>query len=198
MALPSEKNTRELTDTDLLTQVHNGDNSAFDELLSRYSSLIKSSAYRYNIYSLDIDDYLQEGFIAFLSAVKSFSFQKNASFSAYAALCVKNRFIDVNRRFLSNKHRLLNDYTEINDESIAGLYDINALNPEAILIERENVDNLMNALKNIFSPLEAQVFKERINGKAYNEIAEKYNVSVKAIDNAVQRIRKKTVKICSN
>lgn len=196
--MPSEKNTRELTDTDLLTQVHNGDNSAFDELLSRYSSLIKSSAYRYNIYSLDIDDYLQEGFIAFLSAVKSFSFQKNASFSAYAALCVKNRFIDVNRRFLSNKHRLLNDYTEINDESIAGLYDINALNPEAILIERENVDNLMNALKNIFSPLEAQVFKERINGKAYNEIAEKYNVSVKAIDNAVQRIRKKTVKICSN
>lgn len=198
MDLPSEKNTRELTDTDLLTQVHNGDNSAFDELLSRYSSLIKSSAYRYNIYSLDIDDYLQEGFIAFLSAVKSFSFQKNASFSAYVALCVKNRFIDVNRRFLSNKHRLLNDYTEINDESIAGLYDINALNPEAILIERENVDNLMNALKNIFSPLEAQVFKERINGKAYNEIAEKYNVSVKAIDNAVQRIRKKTVKICSN
>lgn len=196
--MPDEKNINELTDTDLLEQIHNGNNSAFDELLSRYSSLIKASAYKYNIYSFDIDDYLQEGFIAFLSAVKSFSIQKNSSFSAYAALCVKNKFIDVNRRFLSNKQKPLNNYTEINDESISGLYDTNALNPEDIFIERENVDHLMNSLQNIFSPLEAQVFRERINGKAYNEIAEVCNVSVKAIDNAVQRIRKKIVKICGN
>ncbi|MGN0517679.1 MAG: sigma-70 family RNA polymerase sigma factor [Acutalibacteraceae bacterium] len=196
--MPFHTNENERTDVQLIEEMRSGDQSAFEVILQRYSPLIKSYAYKYNIFSADNDDYIQEGFIALMSAVNSYSTDKNIPFSTYAAQCVKNRFIDVNRHYSSNKGRTLNDYAELEEISEVDIFDTDAANPERIFFERERADNLYRAVRSTFSPLEYQVFVERLNGKQYSEIAQKCNVSVKAVDNAVQRIRKKLMKVCDN
>lgn len=185
-------------DIELIAKIHNGSDAAFDELLQKYSPMIRALAGKYNIYSLDTDDYIQEGFIAFLFAVKSFSAEKNDSFAPYAAICVKNHLIDENKRFSRDKHKSLNNYAELDDGILSDTYDSNAMNPESILIEQENISTVMQVLAESFSPLENDVFRERLNGLSYSDIAEKYNVSAKSVDNAMQRIRKKIMRIYSN
>lgn len=196
--MPFHTNENERTDVQLIQKIRSGDQSAFEVILQRYSPLIKSYAYKYNIFSADNDDYIQEGFIALMSAVNSYSSDKSIPFSTYAAQCVKNRFIDVNRHYSSNKGRVLNDYAELDEISEADIFDTDAANPERIFFERERADDLYRSVRNTFSPLEYQVFVERLNGKQYSEIAQKCKVSVKAVDNAVQRIRKKLMKVCDN
>ncbi len=185
-------------DIELIEKIHNGSDAAFDELLQKYSHMIRTLAGKYNIYSLDTDDYIQEGFIAFLSAVKSFSAEKNDCFAPYAAICVKNHLIDENKRFSRDKHKSLNNYEQLDEEVLSDVYDSNAMNPESILIERENINTIMQVLGDSFSPLENDVFRERLKGCSYSDIAKKYNVSAKSVDNALQRIRKKIMRIYSN
>ena len=196
--LPFHINENDRTDVQLIEEMRAGDQSAFEVLLQRFSPLIKSYAYKYNIFSADNDDYIQEGFIALMSAVNSYSTDKNIPFSAYASQCVRNRLIDVNRHYSSNKGRTLNDYAELDEISEADIFDIDATNPERIFIERERAYDLYKSVRSTFSPLEYQVFVERLNGKHYSEIAQKCNISCKAVDNAVQRIRKKLMKVCDN
>ena len=46
-------------------------------------------------------------------------------------------------------------------------------------------------LNELLSDFEYDVLYEYLNGKSYNEIAAKFNKQPKAIDNAIQRIKKK-------
>ena len=64
-------------------------------------------------------------------------------------------------------------------------------NPEAILIDRENVTALKKEMKKSLSSLENQVFQLYIAGNGYVEIAEILGKTPKAVDNALRRIRKK-------
>ena len=64
-------------------------------------------------------------------------------------------------------------------------------NPEAILIDRENVTALKEEMKKSLSSLENQVFQLYAAGNGYVEIAEILGKTPKAVDNALRRIRKK-------
>ena len=51
-----------------------------------------------------------------------------------------------------------------------------------------------NIIEKSLSPFEKQVLTELVNGNSYTIIAQKLDSPVKSIDNAIQRIRKKTMK----
>ena len=52
---------------------------------------------------------------------------------------------------------------------------------------------LSQAYRDIFSPMELQVFLEKMQGYEYNEIAVHMGKTEKQIDNALQRIKRKLV-----
>ena len=54
--------------------------------------------------------------------------------------------------------------------------------------------NIENAIENSLSDFEKKVLNKYMNGKSYVQIAEDLDTSVKSIDNAIQRIRKKAIK----
>ena len=69
-------------------------------------------------------------------------------------------------------------------------------NPEDMLIDKENTHRIESRLNEILSETEKQVlhyYIEEENG--YGEIAKKMNREPKAIDNALQRIKKKLTRV---
>ena len=62
---------------------------------------------------------------------------------------------------------------------------------EDIVIARESVSMLTSVLQQNLSDFENEVLRLHIVGCSYNEIAKRLAKTPKAIDNALQRVRKK-------
>ncbi len=147
-----------------------------DLLIKRYLPLIKSRAAKYSCDSVPAEDLASEGFLAFFKAVSAYDEGRGHSFSAYASVCVSNRMISAVRS--ADNSALTAEYNEEGE-------DLNT--PEAICIERE----LYSEIFSILSKKERDIFRFYIDGTCYSEIASALSISVKSVDNAVQRIRKK-------
>ncbi len=72
--------------------------------------------------------------------------------------------------------------------------ELTAEEPEAVLIRREEWQLLQKELQEQLTELEYQVLMLHIGAYSYREIAAKLSISEKAVDNALQRVRRKVVK----
>ena len=68
-------------------------------------------------------------------------------------------------------------------------------NPEELMIDRENVEQLEQNIQKELSPFEKQVLDLYITGMNYVEIAKVLGKDEKSTDNALQRIRTKMKKV---
>ena len=89
-SLPKHKYLQ-FTDEALTKLAQSGDEAAASVILDRYRSFVKAISSNYFSASLEPDDIAQEGMLAVLSAVYSFSQERNAVFRSFAAVCVNNR-----------------------------------------------------------------------------------------------------------
>ena len=81
------------------------------------------------------------------------------------------------------------------DGSLLEVFNSNATeDPLDALTRKEYFRNLENTIDEKLSLFEKKVLQRYLNGESYVRIAEKLNTPVKSIDNAIQRIRKKTNK----
>ena len=74
------------------------------------------------------------------------------------------------------------------------LESLENMNPEQLLIDRENARAVQEKLKKNLSSFEQQVLQMYLGGMNYRQIAEELRKEPKAIDNALQRIRGKFLK----
>ena len=81
------------------------------------------------------------------------------------------------------------------EESLGG--DM-ASNPEAVFMENTLSSLLTDENSTLFSSMERRVLKEYLAGRKYPEIAQSLGKSYKAVDNAMQRIRKKISEYMNN
>ena len=71
-------------------------------------------------------------------------------------------------------------------------------NPEAVFMENTLSSLLTDENSTLFSSMERKVLKEYLAGRKYPEIAQSLGKSYKAVDNAMQRIRKKINEYVNN
>lgn len=97
----------------------------------------------------------------------------------------------------------LNSYVSLNkpiydEESDRTLMDVivegRAQNPEELIIGRENLVSFRDQVDRVLSGLEQDVLNAYLDGKSYQEIADKLGRHVKSIDNALQRVKRKMEK----
>ena len=178
-----------LSDNELVALINSGEYKYLQELINRYMPYVISVASKYNASGFDTDDFIQEGTLAIFSAVKNFDSQK-ASFKTFVTLCI-------NRAMTSALTRVAGAAKHIPEGLITPIDDVELLdmnNPESILIEKEDYNDLEHTIKNELSDFEYQVLCEFLNGKSYADIAEALLVPTKAVDNALRRIRSKIKK----
>ena len=162
--------------------------TAFESLVDKYLPVIKVKAQKYCMLA-DMDDLIQEGLLGLWSAVQTYNFDSTASFKTYAYKCIDNRINTGANKGKGKKHiptELLiyldsDDSTQLKDKST----------PEQHIIERENYFTTINRIKSILSVKEFKVLSFYLAGNSYKQIAELLETDTKAVDNAVQRIRRK-------
>lgn len=174
------------TDEQLVLSACAGDEISLNELLLRFSPLVKKISSRFHTVALENDDLLQEGMLGLISAVYTFSSEKNTSFSAYAYICISNRISTAVRAEFSLKHLPLNTYVSLDDEALAS-----GMSPEEQLIAEEAAKGLIAFLESNLSDLELSALRLFLTGCDYATIADKLSVTPKAVDNALQRARGK-------
>ena len=144
--------------------------------------------------------------IGLYEAVKSFKNEK-ASFKSFAGICIRRQMISAVKTATRNKHKPLNSYVSLdknvydseNDAVFMdSILDKYPQNPEAIVIDKESLDGIENKISRTLSKLELEVLMYYLDGYSYQQIAEKIEKDVKAVDNAIQRIKKKIESVISN
>lgn len=180
----ADKNIK--SDNDLLTLRKN--ENAITELINRYKPIVEAIAMKYINSPLEKDDLIQEGMIGLLAAINSYREEKGASFSTYAGHCINNSIQSAFRKVSRLKDIPQSSLVSIEDDYFN---DVVHLSAEDEYLVKESVSNLSQVLYEELSSFENEVLRLYIVGCSYSEIADKLEKNTKAIDNAIQRIRKK-------
>lgn len=188
-----------MTDEALAELAQAGDREAEDVLIRRYVDMIRSKAHLYFIVGADSEDVIQEGMIGLFKAIHDYSAQREAAFRTFAELCVSRQILTAVKTAARLKHQPLNNSVSLStpvnetdggtlEESLGG--DM-ASNPEAVFMENTLSSLLTDENSTLLSSMERRVLGEYLKGRKYPEIAQLLGKSSKAVDNAMQRIRKK-------
>ena len=97
-----------ITDEELQSMAVNGDACAQEELIERYSRLVKICARPYFLAGGDSEDLIQEGMLGLLSAIRSYEPESGAAFRPFAEVCIRNRIRQAVRSASRKKHDPLN------------------------------------------------------------------------------------------
>jgi RNA polymerase sporulation-specific sigma factor len=194
-----DKIYEELYDEDLVQLGRDGDPMAFEQLFSRYKTMVNSKARAYFLAGADKDDLLQEGMIGLFKAMRDFDGTKECKFGTFAEICVTRQIITAVSAAARRKHTPLNTYVSLNkpvfeDESQTTYIDLSPsgdCDPEVLVLENERREYMKNFILNYLSDMEKKVLHYYLNGLSYSEIANKACISVKSTDNALQRIKRK-------
>lgn len=190
-------------DEELVKLVQQGDKRAQEHLLNKYKPLVKTRARTYFLIGADTEDIIQEGMIGLYKAMRDFQKGKNASFRAFAELCINRQMITAIKMATRQKHIPLNSYVSLNrpvfeEESEETYMDMlmggEILNPEALLIGREDKHFMETQIIKMLSDFEKRILLLYLRGKTYYEISCIVEKSEKSIDNALQRVKKKIEK----
>lgn len=182
----SDKNN--LTDIELLSKIKNGHKSAIDQLIVMYRPTVESIAMKYINSPLEKDDLVQEGMIGLLAAIKSYNDEKGAKFVTYASRCIDNSVQTALKKFSRLKDIPQANLVALEEDHFDNMIGLSA---EDEYLAKESVSTLTDVLYEGLSTFENEVLRLHIVGCSYNEIAQKLDKNPKAIDNAIQRIRKK-------
>ncbi|MDQ0209251.1 RNA polymerase sporulation-specific sigma factor [Alkalicoccobacillus murimartini] len=184
----------------LVEQVKLGNTQALEYLINKYKNFVRAKSRSYFLIGADHEDIVQEGMIGLYKAVRDFRGDKLSSFKAFAELCITRQIITAIKTATRQKHIPLNSYVSLDkplydEESERTLLDVicgnRVTNPEELLINQEEFENIELKMGEILSELEQQVLLLYLDGRTYQEISSDLNRHVKSIDNALQRVKRK-------
>ena len=192
-----------LDDVQLIKMAKNGDKKALNYLLSKYTEIVNMKVGKYFIIGAEREDIMQEGLIGLFKAIKCFDPDKQSSFKTFANLCIERQLQTAIKSSTRQKHMPLNSslslnvsaYDENDDTDFFDILDANVVeDPLDMITKKEYYTFVEDRIEETLSDFEKQVLRRYTNGESYVEIAGKLNAPVKSVDNAIQRIRKITMK----
>ena len=195
----------DMPDEDIVGLANTENNVLAQEyLLHKYRNFVRGKARSYFLIGAEREDIIQEGMIGLYKAIRDFRQDKQTSFRSFAELCVTRQIITAIKTATRQKHIPLNSYVSLNkpiyeQDSDRTLLDVissrtKVVNPEEMIIRREEFIDIKNKMNMILSDLEWEVFMNYLDGKSYQETARELHRHIKSIDNALQRVKRKVEK----
>ena len=191
----------DLNDDELVARFRDGDADALTTLLERYRRFARAKARGYFLVGADFDDIEQEGMIGLYKAVRDFRDDRQASFRAFAELCITRQIITAIKTATRQKHQPLNQYVSISgvrgtddpgERTVERLLDDhNVADPAEEVVCSERMGAMRDSMAKLLSGLEVDVLRLYVEGRSYQEIGDELGRHVKSIDNALQRIKRK-------
>ena len=181
-----------MEDDELITLFREGDAGAAEHLLQKYKYIVKMKASSFFLLGGEKEDLLQEGMIGLFKAIREYDPGRDASLATFCNLVVTRHLYNAVRNMGRQKHFPLNGFVSIyeDDEETPGLESYEN-DPEKLIIDQENAENIEKAIEEELSPLEKEVLDLRLVGMKNGEIARVLGRDEKSTDNALTRIRAK-------
>lgn len=199
-------NYNNMSDDELLKLINKKDTDALDFLICKYKDLVNSKVNKYFIIGAEKEDIVQEGLIGLYKAIKDYKLDKQNSFKSFANLCIERQLITAIKSSNRQKHMPLNSYLSLNmtafenedgnnDTQIVDVLENTVIeDPLDTITKKEYFSSVENVIDSSLSDFEKKVLNRYVQGESYVKIAERLDAPVKSVDNAIQRIRKKTAK----
>src|SRR5690625_421895 len=186
----------------LLLHAKQGDVDALEKLINKNRRIVYMEARHFFSLSGDSDDIIQEGLIGLYKAIHDYDKNENTSFLSFARLCIERQIITYIKLENRLKHTALTSslsiYKHVGQvDSGTMLIDIvensESTEPYCSLEIKDFLNQVEKMLMEKLTSLEWGVFCLYINGYSYKEMSQKLKKGTKTIDNAMQRIRRKSV-----
>jgi len=195
-----------MSDEEIVDLCKAKDKEAMDYLLNKYKSEVYLKTTKYYINGAEQEDLFQEGMIGLYKAIRDFDKTKEISFKNFAYLCIERQIMTAIKGSNRQKHVPLNSAVSLNQSSfenndgdevsdLIDTLDTHVIeDPLETLTKQEYYSYVNDAIDKSLSEYEKNVLNKYIAGESYKEIAESLDTPIKSVDNAIQRIRKKTIK----
>lgn len=186
----------------LVALAKEGRTEAYDRLVRRYRRFVRVKSSSYFLLGGDADDLMQEGMLGLFKAIRDYRSDREASFRAFAELCITRQIITAVKTATRNKHTPLNQYVSFSQTPAAAGPDSEttleevlpgpeARDPVNQVISSEELESLVGCLTSVLSDLESQVLSLYVDGHPYEVIGERLECDTKTVDNALQRVKRK-------
>ncbi len=173
----------------LISQVRNGNEPAFEQLLQKYTPLIEGAVARVisdEAYVTHKEDLRQEATVVFYNSILTYDIQQHeVEFGLYAKICVTNALVSQVRLLQKRKAERL---SEKSDEQ---LFLCDSEDPSAQMLEQESLRKLYSVIRGNLSEFEYRVWQMYMSGRTAREIGLAVHKDEKSVNNAIYRIRKK-------
>lgn len=189
-----------LSDQDIVRIAQAGDEQASEYLLYKYRSLVRTKIRSYFLMGAEKEDLLQVGMIGLWQAIVDYRAEKEISFLSFARICIERHVITAIKTATRQKQIPLNtsvslEYPSDDNDSEWNLAEIlisdEAIDPEELVLRREDNTRLQDMLRRLLSDFEWHVLSGYQVGKSYREIALELQCKTKSVDNALARIKRK-------
>ena len=174
-----------LSDDEIISRFRADDFDCIQILIDRYMPLVLSTAKSFGVSSIETEELIAEGVLAIFKAVKSFDGEKS-KFSTFVAVCIKRAMSDQVKSAQRAKRIPTDMITTLNDIDVG-----ESESPEEIIIGKENLAEFKDSIFSFLSPTELSVLSLYLEGNTYGDISDKLDISLKAVDNALTRVRNK-------
>ena len=155
------------------------DDEAFDELVRRYTPLMRKVILSFGQLPYEYSELFSEACVALHNAAQRYDVeQREVTFGLFARICIRNRIVDLIR-----SATLDSGVSECNVELLS-----QEDNVEKRLEEREIFNRILLSAKDLLSDYEYRVLMLHIQGYKTAAIADKLSRSAKSVDNAKSRL----------
>lgn len=191
---PIPESGRDETDEALALLAKDGSDDALTALIQRYMPLALMRAHAYAKGVLDVDDLYQEAMIALLKAVRYYREDAAGSFRTFASVCINNKLSSAVRAHMRDKNAPMRDYLSLSETAESGeelAASESESDPELLVIASEETHARNRRIETLLSKFERQVLRLYLSSYSYDEMSAQLGSSTKAVDNALQRVRRK-------
>ena len=171
-----QKHWEAMSDEALAAAAAKAETGAFTALAARLLPRLRRMAEEYDLPGMERDDLVQEGFLGVMSAVRHYR-PEVGDFLPYAIACARNSMNTASRP----EDRPAGDEEQ----------------PEALVEASEFDRELHRWMQTRLTEFERRVWRLSLVGYSYAEIASLLSSHSKAVDNALQRVRRKLRKFYS-
>ncbi len=189
-----------MSDEDLVRSAQQGVLGAMEALVRRYRPRVEAVADHFFLFGADKEDVIQEGMIGLFRAIGGFRSDNSACFQAFADKCIRRKIQSAVRAAGRQKHRALNlalpevvAHRESEDQSVRFEWSASTRSSSS--------EDLLCALPEVklrLTDFENSVLEGYLAGQTYLEMSRSLGCPSKAVDNGLQRAKRKIMELLSN
>lgn len=194
-------NYAEINDNELLSLISENSEEARAEIVKKYTGIVYKIAIKYfklaKTFGIEEKDLIQEGMIGLAKAIDTYNVNKQVLFYTYVTLCIESSIKSAIKMASRMKYQSLNTSISLDELYEAETQTINeiikdeSLDPSIQLLDKENLEEILELLQELLTPSELEILKLKVEGYSNKEISIKTSKNKKSIENTMFRIKQK-------